>query len=195
MMDEIYQLEKRLGSILPKKRFMHSLGVMTTSFSMALTFHGDYEKATLAGLLHDCAKYMTGEEMLAECLDNGIPVKPVERLMPDLLHAKLGAFYARNVYNIKDEEILSAITWHTTGKPDMTLLEQIIFTADYVEPNRTSSLIPNLDSIRKLSFENLDEAVYRILGDTISYLTVSGRPVDDASAETYEFYKRKLCKK
>lgn len=195
MMDDLYQLEKKLGQILPKKRYMHSLGVMTTAFSLALTFHGDYEKATIAGLLHDCAKYMTGEEMLSECLLHGIPIKPVERLNPDLLHAKLGAFYAKNVYNIEDEDILSAITWHTTGRSDMSLLEKIIFVADYMEPNRTSSAIPNLDSIRKLTFENLDDAVCRILSDTIRYLTESGRPVDETTAQTYDFYKEKLCKK
>lgn len=194
MKEDLYQLEKSLGDILPKKRYLHSLGVMTTAFSMALVYDADYEKALIAGLLHDCAKYMTGEEMLTECIANGVPVKQVEMLKPDLLHAKLGAFYAKSVYNIEDEEILSAITWHTTGRPDMTLLEKIIFVADYMEPNRTSSVIPNLDNIRKLSFENLDKAVYQILGDTIAYLMESGKLIDETTADTYDFYKRKLCK-
>ncbi|SHJ49393.1 putative HD superfamily hydrolase of NAD metabolism [Anaerocolumna jejuensis DSM 15929] len=194
MKEDLYQLEKSLGDILPKKRYLHSLGVMTTAFSMALVHDADYEKALIAGLLHDCAKYMTGEEMLTECITNGVPVKQVEMLKPDLLHAKLGAFYAKSVYNIEDEEILSAITWHTTGRPDMTLLEKIIFVADYMEPNRTSSVIPNLDNIRKLSFENLDKAVYQILGDTIAYLMESGKLIDETTADTYDFYKRKLCK-
>jgi predicted HD superfamily hydrolase involved in NAD metabolism len=194
MKEDLYQLEKSLGDILPKKRYLHSLGVMTTAFSMALVHDADYEKALIAGLLHDCAKYMTGEEMLTECIANGVPVKQVEMLKPDLLHAKLGAFYAKSVYNIEDEEILSAITWHTTGRPDMTLLEKIIFVADYMEPNRTSSVIPNLDNIRKLSFENLDKAVYQILGDTIAYLMESGKLIDETTADTYDFYKRKLCK-
>ncbi len=194
MKEDLYQLEKSLGDILPKKRYLHSLGVMTTAFSMALVHDADYEKALIAGLLHDCAKYMTGEEMLTECIANGVPVKQVEMLKPDLLHAKLGAFYAKSVYNIEDEEILSAITWHTTGRPDMTLLEKIIFVADYMEPNRTSSAIPNLDNIRKQSFENLDKAVYQILGDTIAYLMESGKLIDETTADTYDFYKRKLCK-
>ncbi|MGN6713557.1 bis(5'-nucleosyl)-tetraphosphatase (symmetrical) YqeK [Anaerocolumna jejuensis] len=194
MKEDLYQLEKSLGDILPRKRYLHSLGVMTTAFSMALVHDADYEKALIAGLLHDCAKYMTGEEMLTECITNGVPVKQVEMLKPDLLHAKLGAFYAKSVYNIEDEEILSAITWHTTGRPDMTLLEKIIFAADYMEPNRTSSVIPNLDNIRKLSFENLDKAVYQILGDTIAYLMESGKLIDETTADTYDFYKRKLCK-
>lgn len=195
MKEDLYQLEKSLGDILPKKRYLHSLGVMSTAFSMALVFGADCEKAILAGLLHDCAKYMTGEEMLKECITNGVPVKQVEMLKPDLLHAKLGAFYAKTVYNIEDEEILSAITWHTTGKPDMMTLEKIIFVADYIEPGRSSSAIPHLNDIRKLSFENLDEAVYRILGDTIAYLAESGKLIDETTADTYHFYKRKLCKK
>ncbi len=192
MNEDLYQLEKKLGDILPKKRYFHSLGVMTTAFSMALVFGADSEKATIAGLLHDCAKYMTGEEMLKECIANGVPVKQVEMLKPDLLHAKLGAYYAKTVYNIEDEEILSAITWHTTGKPDMTVLEKIIFVSDYLEPNRSSSGIPNLNDVRKLSFRNLDEAVLQILGDTIAYLTETGKLIDETTADTYDFYKRKL---
>ncbi|MDF2869332.1 MAG: hypothetical protein K0R05_907 [Anaerocolumna sp.] len=194
MMENLFQLEKRIGEILPRKRFMHSLGVMTTAFSMAITYKEDADKATIAGLMHDCAKYMTGEEMLSECLKNNIPVKPVEMLNPDLLHAKLGAFYAKNVYNIVDEEILSAITWHTTGKPDMSKLEKIIFVADYIEPNRSSSAIPELDSIRKLSFENLDEAVCKILGDTVRYLEKTGHAVDETTALTYDYYKGNYVK-
>ncbi len=193
--EDLYQLEKKLGDILPKKRYYHSLGVMSTAFSMALVFGADSEKAIIAGLLHDCAKYMTGEEMLKECIAKGVPVKQVEMLKPDLLHAKLGAFYAKTVYNIEDEEILSAITWHTTGRPDMTTLEKIIFVSDYMEPNRSSSAIPNLNDIRKLSFENLDMAVYQILGDTIAYLMESGKLIDETTADTYDFYKRKLGKK
>ena len=192
MNEDLYQLEKKLGDLLPKKRYFHSLGVMTTAFSMALVFGADSEKATIAGLLHDCAKYMTGEEMLKECIANGVPVKQVEMLKPDLLHAKLGAYYAKTVYNIEDEEILSAITWHTTGKPDMTVLEKIIFVSDYLEPNRSSSGIPNLNDVRKLSFRNLDEAVLQILGDTIAYLTETGKLIDETTADTYDFYKRKL---
>ncbi|BCJ99670.1 hydrolase [Anaerocolumna chitinilytica] len=192
MNEDLYQLEKKLGDLLPKKRYFHSLGVMSTAFSMALVFGADSEKATIAGLLHDCAKYMTGEEMLKECIANGVPVKQVEMLKPDLLHAKLGAFYAKTVYNIEDEEILSAITWHTTGKPDMTVLEKIIFVSDYLEPNRSSSGIPNLNDVRKLSFRNLDEAVLQILGDTIAYLTETGKLIDETTADTYDFYKRKL---
>lgn len=192
MNEDLYELEKKLGDLLPKKRYFHSMGVMSTAFSMALVFGADSEKATIAGLLHDCAKYMTGEEMLKECVANGVPVKQVEMLKPDLLHAKLGAFYAKTVYNIEDEEILSAITWHTTGKPDMTVLEKIIFVSDYLEPNRSSSGIPNLNDVRKLSFRNLDEAVLQILGDTIAYLTETGKLIDETTADTYDFYKRKL---
>jgi len=195
MNEDLYQLEKKLGDLLPKKRYFHSMGVMSTAFSMALVYGANSEKATIAGLLHDCAKYMTGEEMLKECVANGVPVKQVEMLKPDLLHAKLGAFYAKTVYNIEDEEILSAITWHTTGKPDMTVLEKIIFVSDYLEPNRSSSGIPNLNDVRKLSFRNLDEAVLQILGDTIAYLTETGKLIDETTADTYDFYKRKLGKK
>ena len=90
----------------------------------------------LAGLLHDCAKCIPGENKIKMCEKYHLNVSEVERENPSLLHAKLGAFLAAKKYHIEDKEIINAIASHTTGHPHMTLLEKIIYIADYIEPGR-----------------------------------------------------------
>ena len=86
-----------------------------------------------------------------------------------------------------DTDILEAITWHTTGHPDMTMLEKIVFVADYIEPYRNKAA--NLDKIRYLAFTNIDDAILHILNDTINYLKENDKPIDGITLETYNFYK------
>ena len=95
-----------------------------------MRWDADVNKAYLAGLLHDCAKGMSDDDRLDICKKKGIYVSEVEYDNPSLLHAKVGAYLAKTVYEIDDEEILSAITYHTTGRAEMTLLEKIVFSAD-----------------------------------------------------------------
>ena len=117
----------------------------------------------------------------------------MEKTNPSLLHAKLGAYLAKKCYNIEDEEILEAIKWHTTGKPGMSMLDMIIYMADYIEPNRDKA--PNLKEIRKLSFINIEEALYSVLKSTLDYLHASGAElIDPMTKDTYEFYRKKLGK-
>ena len=112
------------------------------------------------------------------------------RKNPELLHAKLGAYLAEMRYNIHDQEILSSIVWHTTGRPGMSLLEKIIFIADYMEPNRNHA--PNLGEVRKIAFEDLDVCLRKILEDMVIYLESSGFVTDPMTRETLEFYRSSL---
>lgn len=105
---------------------------------------------------------------------------------PELLHAKLSAVYAKEKYGVEDDEILSAITWHTTGKPAMTTLEKIIYIADFIEPNRT--ILPEMDVIRKEAYNDLDQCLLHILYGNIHYLGKKGATVDPVTKETYEYY-------
>ena len=107
-----------------------------------------------------------------------------------LLHAKVGAVYAKDKYGVEDEDILNAITYHTTGRPAMSLLEKIVFIADYIEPYRDPLL--NLDEIRKIAYENLDQAIVMISENTLDYLKDIGVAIDTMTNETYEYYKSKL---
>ena len=142
---------------------------MFTAASMAMVWGEDLEKARVAGLLHDCAKCIPNKKKITMCEKNKIEITEFERNNPFLIHAKLGAFLAKDKYKVEDPEILSAITWHTTGKEDMTLLEKIIYIADYIEPARNKA--PHLTRLRKLAFTDIDECMYEILKDSMAYLS------------------------
>ena len=125
------EIKKKLKKSQDKERYEHTKGVMYTAGCLAMA-HGYYlEKAMLAGLLHDCAKCIPNDEKLALCKEHNILVSPVEAENPFLLHAKLGAFLAESEYNITDPDVLHAIKVHTTGEPDMNILDKIIFIAEW----------------------------------------------------------------
>lgn len=168
MQEEIEKVQERLRDKLPEKRFLHTVGVRYMAESLAMRYDVDMNRAGMAGVLHDCAKYMPGKKMLEKCQKHHIKVSEVERENLQLLHAKLGVYFAEHKYGITDPEILSAIRWHTTGKAGMTTLEQIIFLADYIEPHRR--MIPGLTEVRRQAFVNLEDAVYMTLKNTVEYL-------------------------
>ncbi len=180
------QILNKLSKKLNPKRYEHSLGVEYTAACMAMVHGADIRKARLAGILHDCAKNIPTKEKLALAEKLGLTINKSERANPDLLHGKLGAYYAKEKYHVDDEEILDAISYHTTGRPDMTLLGKIIFTADYIEPNRKK--IFELDIIRKEAFTDLDKCVIHILKNTLEYLGETTLEVDEMTKRTYEFY-------
>ena len=174
---------------LDPERFAHTLRVAGTAVLMADVFGEDEEKARLAGILHDCRKYGDRKTFVALCEERGIPVREAERAHPSLLHGKLGADAAGRLYGVEDPDILGAVTWHTTGKPDMSLLEKIIFTADYIEPGRTKA--GRLPELRRLAFTDLDAAVREILRDTLDYLEAKGRRIDEVTDEAYQWYQQR----
>lgn len=182
------EIKERVKMALSSNRYEHTLGVEYTAACLAMRYGADMEKASLAGLLHDCAKQISTEEKLEACKRYGLPISEYERQNPELLHAKLGAAFARDLYGVEDEEILSAITWHTTGKPDMSLLDKILYIADFMEPNRDQA--SNLPVVRTLAFQNLDDCLYRILEDSIAYLESRDFVTDPMTRETYEYYKK-----
>lgn len=189
MTEELKQISRKLSKILKKDRYNHTLGVMYTAASLAMCYGADIRKAMTAGLLHDCGKYLSAEEQIRLCRKKNISLTESELEMPALVHAKLGAYLARYEYGITDPDILDAITYHTTGRPDMTLLEKIVYIADYIEPNRKE--IPGLEQIRRIVFTDIDRAVCLSAGSTVRYLRNGGKAVDPMTVNTYNFYKRK----
>ena len=145
-------LQKQMKEELAGDRYEHTLGVMYTAEALAMRYDVDMTKAAVAGLLHDCAKCIPNAQKIKMCKKHDIEISELEEKNPSLLHAKLGAYIAKKAYNVEDPEILSAIRWHTTGKPDMSMLDVIIYMADYIEPNRDKA--PNLKEIRKLSLNS-----------------------------------------
>lgn len=187
------KMKKKLAKYLDEDRFEHTMGVMYTCASLAMAHDCDLNDAQTAGLLHDCAKCIPNKKKLKMCSQHEIHVSSFEKEHPFLLHAKLGAYVAKAKYDVKDENILSAITYHTTGKPAMTVLEKIVYIADYIEPMRDKA--PNLKSIRQLAFSDLDECMYEILKDTLAYLEENPKDLDNTTREAYEYYKDLHMKK
>lgn len=185
-------LQKQVKEVLTEDRFEHTLGVMYTAESLAMRYGTDMEQAAVAGLLHDCAKCIPNAQKIKMCRKNGIEITEMEEANPSLLHAKLGAYLAKNIYGVTDPEILSAISCHTTGKPDMSMLDMIIYMADYIEPNRDKA--PKLKEIRKKTFENIEEALYQVLESTLTYLSDCPEMIDPTTKISYDFYKWKLQK-
>ena len=182
------KIEKKLSKYLDEDRFQHTMGVMYTSACLAMVHGYDIKDAQVSGLLHDCAKCIPNKKKLKMCSEHNIPVSDFERSHPFLLHSRLGAYIAHEKYGIDDQEILSAINYHTTGRREMSLLEKIIYIADYIEPMRYKA--SRLPEIRKLAFEDLDECMYEILKDTLEYLEEdSADDIEPTSKEAYIYYK------
>lgn len=185
--DFFTEIEKKLQKKLSEKRFRHTLGVAYTAANMAMAHGADVSRAYLAGLLHDNAKCIDSDKKIRLCEKYELPISETERANPELLHAKLGSYLAKKNYHIEDEEILSAIACHTTGKPEMTVLEKILFVADYIEPNR--KIIPNLQAVREVAFTDLDRAVLLELHGTLNYIKNKAAAMDEATMETYHYYQ------
>lgn len=187
MTEQILKLQKKMKNELDHDRYEHTIGVMHTAACLAMRYEEDMDRALLTGLLHDCAKCIPAEEKIKMCKKNQIEIAEAEKDNPGLLHAKLGAFLAKEKYGITDESILRAIRFHTTGCPEMTLLDKIIYIADYIEAGRKP--LPNLAEVRKLAFCDLDACLYRILEDSLVYLKSKGSVVDPMTEKTYLYYK------
>ncbi|MGN0465376.1 MAG: bis(5'-nucleosyl)-tetraphosphatase (symmetrical) YqeK [Lachnospiraceae bacterium] len=175
-----------LKSKMTEKRYEHTLGVEYTSACLAMRYGIDMEKAMTAGLLHDCAKHLLPEKKIQKCKKYNLPIQEFEQKNPELLHAKLGAYFAEHKYGVKDAEILSAITWHTTGRPAMTMLDKIVYIADYIEPNRNQA--PNLSVVRDLAFKDIDLCLLTILQDSLDYLAKKKAAIDPMTKETHDYY-------
>lgn len=186
--EDIAELRAKIKKTQDKKRFEHTLGVTYTAACLAMCYDVDTERAEIAGLLHDCAKCLSNEKKVALCKKQSIEINMTEAKNPFLLHAKAGAYLAQHKYSIGDEDILNAVRYHTTGRPEMSTLEKIIFIADYIEPGRDHSA--RLPELRRLAFRDLDVTLAEILKDTLSYLDGAENEIDPMTRRTYDYYKR-----
>lgn len=184
--EDTQKIITELENSLDSKRFAHTMGVAYTAACIAMRYDYDMNRAYLAGLLHDCAKCLSHKQRLAYCAEYGLPVTEVESSNPALLHAKVGADMCRRKYGIEDDEIYNAVLYHTTGHPNMSMLDKIIYIADYIEPNRYEA--PNLENVRKQTFTDIDTALRTILSDSVKYLESSSKAIDPMTMQTYQFY-------
>lgn len=180
-------LIEKVKSAMSEKRFQHVLGVEKAAITLAEIYQGDVTKASLAGLAHDYAKERSDQDFIEKI--------KAENLDPDLLkwgnniwHGIVGAYFVAEELGIQDAEIFSAIQKHTTGAANMSLLDKILYVADYIEENRN---FPGVLEARKVAFENLDAAVSFETQHTLSYLVEKAAPIYPKSLETYNHYVAK----
>lgn len=187
MKSDLKKIRKAMEKTLDPKRYEHTLGVEYTAAALAMRYDVSIADARLAGLLHDCAKCMSDKKRLSICEKHNICMNEVERRNPFLLHPKVGSYLAMKEYGVKNPDVINAILNHTTGRPEMSPLEKIVFIADYIEPGRKQA--PNLAEIRRLAFQDLDQALLKILEDTLAYLQEGSGEMDPMTQKTYEYYK------
>ena len=175
-------------SMLDPRRIPHVLGTEETAAALALRWGADEESARRAALLHDCTKKFDKELQLALCRQYGIEPDAAERREGKLLHAITGAAVAYADFGVSGE-VRDAIRWHTTGKADMTLLEKIIYLADYIEPTRNFGALKEL---RPLAYEDLDRAILRGLTIAVEDLSRKGMVLHPNSVRARDYLKGKL---
>lgn len=171
---------------LSKKRFQHSLNVAEEAGKLAEKFgYPDTEKAYLAGLLHDICKEIPKDEQLEMVKKSKLAVSDVELCTPPLFHAVAGAWYAENVLNIRDDELLGAIRYHTVGRAGMSMLEEIIYLADLISADRNYK---DVNKMRKLAYQSLEKAMLEALKFSVTDVVAKGSMLPYHTIEAYNYY-------
>ncbi|WP_413362822.1 bis(5'-nucleosyl)-tetraphosphatase (symmetrical) YqeK [Lysinibacillus sp. 3P01SB] len=169
---------------MPEKRYIHTIGVMETAIFLAKKYGEDTKKAEIAAILHDLAKYEDEDAMRAIVRENGLDV----RLLPwgsEILHGPIAAYRAEHELGIKDQDILNAMRYHTTGRAGMSRLEQIVYIADMIEPNRK---YPGIELLRQTAEGDLQQAMRACIHHSISFLVTAELPIYPLSIECYNDY-------
>ncbi|NLS40429.1 HD domain-containing protein [Bacillus subtilis] len=168
---------------LTEHRYIHTIGVMNTAIELAKRFGADSKKAETAAIFHDYAKFRPKEEMKQIIGREKMPAHLLDH-NPELWHAPVGAYLVQREAGVQDEDILDAIRYHTSGRPGMTLLEKVIYVADYIEPNRA---FPGVDEVRKLAETDLNQALIQSIKNTMVFLMKKNQPVFPDTFLTYNW--------
>ena len=190
--EQLTSLTDAMRETLKPSRFQHVIGVEMTAVQLAENLSADGKKARLAALLHDCAKYLSLEEQAILARRDGSDLDPKEA--PQILHAPAGAALARERYGIADEEVLEAIRYHTTGTEQMTLLDEIIWAADLIEPGRN---YPSVEQHRQWLLTPRDQMGFEkslllVFNDNICYIQSSEGSIHPASVNARDALARKI---
>ncbi|MDE3839685.1 phosphohydrolase [Bacillus methanolicus] len=166
---------------LTEHRYRHTLGVVETALALAEQYGADKNKAELAAAFHDYAKFRPIDEMREIIINQGMPQDLLD-YNTELWHAPVGAFLVEKEAGVTDVEILDAIRYHTSGRPKMTLLDKIIYLADYIEPGRN---FPGVEEVRILAKEDLNKALIQSIQNTIIFLLKKNQPIYPDTFLTY----------
>ena len=177
-MENINEIKNALKQMLDEKRFAHTLAVCDVAVTLAEKFGADKEKAYLTALLHDCARGLDSEQLIAYCEEYSIELDDYMKNDINPVHALVGADMAQRRFGVDDKEILDAISRHAVGCEDMTLFDKIIFIADATEPNRTGK---DAEKARKAAKKNLNKALIPVMRIKTYYL--QGKPMHPNSVK------------
>lgn len=175
-----------LADNVPESRLNHILRVEQMSIDLAKHHNLNVEKAALAGLMHDLAKYFKPQKLLEMARAEGLDIDPVSEANPHLLHADASAIIARDRFGVEDEEVLQAIANHTLGRPEMSKLSCIVFLADTLEPGRGDT--PELEALRKQSYQDLNHAVWLSCDYSLQYLLLTQRLIHPRTVATRNWF-------
>ncbi|WML35680.1 bis(5'-nucleosyl)-tetraphosphatase (symmetrical) YqeK [Clostridium sp. OS1-26] len=181
------RIQDYLKQNLKYKRYEHSLSVRDTAVKLAEIYNVDIEKARIAGLTHDCAKNMNDDQLLNIASNHKIRIDEVCQESPQLIHGAVGAVIANEIMGISDEEILNAISYHTTGRKNMSMLDKIIYIADYIEPLRN---FPGVEELRNIAFKDIDKSLLKSFDNTIKFVIDRGQLLhfDTIEARNYVLF-------
>lgn len=189
--EELFEeLKPKVKELLEETRWNHTLGVIDVAEDLALMNNVDVWKAKIAALLHDCAKQLPQDVQEKFLKDNNIDISYLDNYKK-VVHSHVGAHYIKIVFGIDDEEIINAVKYHTTGRPDMTMLEKIVFLADFLDPGRDfEHYAKTFFTARKYAYRNIDEAMQFVLSKLIVDLNRRGNPIYQDTFDANEYYSK-----
>ena len=185
---DLPRLREEAYAMLKKKRVDHVKGCEKEAMKLAMRFGADPDKAAVAAILHDITKSLDLTNQLILCSRYGIICDDIEKNSPSLLHSKTGACRARELFDI-DQTVFDAIWWHTTGRPDMSLMEKVIYLADYIEPTRD---FEGIEKLRTAVYQDIDSAMALGLKMSMEDVEQRGFPLHRNTADAFEYYKEYL---
>lgn len=177
--------KKYLREHLSKKRYTHSLNVAAAAVALAKKYDGDSDKAYTAGLLHDIAKELPAEEQLEQVMASPLDVSETETKAPPLYHAIAGAELVQSLFNIRDEEIIWAIRWHTVASGNMSRLAEIVYLADLISADREYK---DVGRMRKIADKSIERAMCEALRFSVSDSVDKGNSIPVSTLEAYNRY-------
>ena len=180
--DQIARIEAYLSENLSPARFKHILGVRETAVALAKRLGIDTAQAELAALLHDCAKERPDDELLALAKRHGLEADEHEQSTPGLLHGKVAPFVAAEEFAIGDETVFDAMRCHSTGAVEMGPLDQLLFVADFCEPNRPYTAAAE---VRELAGRDLETAALEVMQFKLRKTLLKKQPVHPDSLHAY----------
>lgn len=178
-----------LKSRLEEKRFFHSLNVADAAKELAEIYGCDVQKAYYAGLVHDCTKNTPADKQLDIIKSGGIELTELEKNSPKLWHAVSGSIFMQTEYGISDKDMISAVRYHTTGKADMSLLEKIVYVADFTSAERNYK---NVEEIRAFAKSDIDRAVFEGADFCIKELTARGSLIHPDTVAARDYYRKEI---